>query len=139
FSSGRSNATKLLLSFAKTIMTGVFSILSWMILSAFNLFQSYTFLFAPAFTPITHDLSFHERLSVPVSSSLLFPLSNFVVLSYDFINAESACMINEFGFNRNHSANEVCVLKTWGNCCPFNFPAMASPVTWRHQLFVVTS
>src|SRR5437764_77595 len=110
-----------------------------MILSDFNLFQSYTFLFFPAFTPITHDLSFHERLSVPVSLLLLLPASYLPVVSYDFINAESACMTSEFGFNCNHLASDVCSLYTSGKCWPFNFPVIASPVTCRHQLFVVAS
>jgi hypothetical protein len=74
FSLGLSNAKKLLSSPDKTISTGVFSILSWMILSDFNLFQSTTFLAVPVFTPITQDLSFHERLSVPVNLLLLLPL-----------------------------------------------------------------
>ena len=49
FSLGLSKAKKLLLSPAKTTRTGVLSILSWMILSVFNLFQSYAFLFFSGF------------------------------------------------------------------------------------------
>ncbi len=109
------------------------------ILSFFSWFQSYALLSLPVFTPITHDLSFHERLSVPVNLLLLVPLSNLKVLSYDFINAGSACIISELGFNCSHLANDVCVLYTSGNCCPFNLPVIASPVTCRHQLFVVAS
>src|SRR6185369_10655153 len=93
----------------------------------------------PTFTPITHDLSFHERLSVPVKLSLLLPSSYFVVLLYESLKAGSACMTNEFGCNCSHSANDVCVLNTSGKCCPFSLPAIASPVTWRHQLLVVAS
>src|SRR5690349_2803694 len=90
-------------------------------------------------TPTTHDFSCHDRLSVRVRSFLLLPFSYRPNESYSPFETSSDCMTTAFGYSSNHFFSVSCVHSTSGKDSPFSGPAIASPLTCRHHVLVVSS
>src|SRR5690349_11080662 len=102
-------------------------------------FQSYALLTPPKSMPTTHDLSFHDKLSVRVRSPLLLPRSYLPSVSYLLLIVSSNCITVALGYRANNLSSLTWKDSTSGSVSPFKGPVTASPFTCRHQLLVVTS